>query len=425
MKKLLIEQVRTSKTLAGAWRAVRRNARQSKTESTRVEATEFEAEAVEKLGRIQRQLQSTSFKFLPAIGKKIPKKTKKSFRPLVVAPIESRIVQRAVHDVLINLPALQAYVKTRHSFGGIKKDEEDEIAAVPAAIKCVLQAIASGSNFVVRSDISDFFTKIPKPIVTSMIDGIIGKGEGEFLNLFSAAIKVELANMARLRSGDAKKFPIEDIGVAQGNSLSPLLGNLYLYNFDLELNQQPDIRCIRYIDDFIILAPSKSAAMNQFSKANHILKDLGLTVSAAKTFPGTAKDGFEFLGVEIGNGYIRPSKDSRERLVASIKTILLESSNAFLTSPNVQPFENKLSFLATLRRVRGAMQGWVKHYWFCNDFNTLAVLSKHVASMILDYQASYKVAHANADEKLRWNLLGIEPLDQIDKTRSFRWDGSS
>lgn len=77
----------------------------------------------------------------------------------------------------------------------------------------------------------------------------------EFLELFTKAIAVELANMAQLRE-HAKAFPIEDIGVAQGNSLSPLLGNLFLYDFDQEFNKRPAVRCIRYIDDFIILAPS-------------------------------------------------------------------------------------------------------------------------------------------------------------------------
>jgi RNA-directed DNA polymerase len=422
MKKLLIEEVRTSKTLERAWRAVRRNGRQSKSEVTRNEVMEFEAVAVERLGRIQRQLQSRSFKFAPAIGKKIPKKTKNTFRPLVVAPIESRIVQRAVYDVLAGLPGLQTYIKTPHSFGAVRKGEEDTIAAVPAAVNCVLEAIGRGSLFVVRSDISDFFTKIPKPAVTSMIESVTGKGE--FLDLFSAAIKIELSNMAKLCSSDAAKFPIEDIGVAQGNSLSALLGNLYLYNFDLELNKQPDISCIRYIDDFIILAPTKSAAMNQFAKAKSLLESLGLDLSTKKTVPGNAKDGFEFLGIEIGNGYIRPAKEPRERLVASIKAILSESKSALRASLGAQDFDNKFSLLSTLRRVRGSMQGWIKHYWFCNDFNCLAVLSKHVAAMITDYQAFYRDAHKSASEPLRWNLLGIEPLDQIDRTRSFKWPTS-
>ena len=76
--------------------------------------------------------------------------------------------------------------------------------------------------------------------------------------VFREAIDVELSNMAQLRD-KAVDFPIENIGVAQGNSLSPLLGNIILADFDRVMNEG-DCRCVRYIDDFIILAPSKKAA---------------------------------------------------------------------------------------------------------------------------------------------------------------------
>jgi retron-type reverse transcriptase len=418
MDKPLLKRVCTLKTLNRAWSAIRKNGRLSKSEETRKEVAAFEAEVIENIGRIQRQLQSKAFKFAKAQGKKNLKKDKKNFRPLVIAPLESRIVQRAIHDVLIGLPELQLYIKTEHSFGGIKKDQEDEIAAVPAAIKCVLDAIGNGSLFVVRSDISDFFTKIPKSTVTSIIRNVVS--DEEFLKLFSAAIKVELENMSRLRN-DANKFPIEDIGVAQGNSLSPLLGNLYLYNFDKELNRDPDIRCIRYIDDFIILAPSKSAAANHFAKAVHILKELGLEVSKKKTIHGNAKDGFEFLGIEIENGLIRPSKESRDRLVATIKNILTESEDGFKSFSTASAFDNRFSLLTTLRRVRGTMQGWGKHYWFCNDFNSLAVLSRHIDSIVKGYFAVYAQVRKKNSDVAGWNLLGIEPLDQLDRSQSFLW----
>lgn len=49
--------------------------------------------------------------------------------------------------------------------------------------------------------------------------------DDEFMLLFRAAIRVEPANMAQLTER-AEAFPIEDVGVAQGNSLSPLLGDV-------------------------------------------------------------------------------------------------------------------------------------------------------------------------------------------------------
>ena len=47
----------------------------------------------------------------------------------------------------------------------------------------------------------------------------------EFMPLFRAAIRAELANMAQLTER-AEALTFEDVGVAQGNSLSSLLRNI-------------------------------------------------------------------------------------------------------------------------------------------------------------------------------------------------------
>ena len=239
MQGSLISRVRSSRTLSDAWTAVRRNGRVSKSERTREEIAAFESDALVNLRRIQGQLQNGRFTFQKSIGKPILKKNKKSIRPLVISPVVSRIVQRAIHEVLADLPTLQPYVRTPYSFGGIRKEKgTDKLSAVPAAIQSVLDAIGNGANFIVRSDISDFFTKIPKPAVTEIVSR--ASKDKQFIELFSQAIKVELENMAALRH-NAAKFPIEDIGVAQGNSLSTLLGNLYLHEFDAEMNMSRDV----------------------------------------------------------------------------------------------------------------------------------------------------------------------------------------
>jgi retron-type reverse transcriptase len=123
LKSELALQVRKKKTLSRAWAAIQRNARTSKSETTKKEIEEFAANADTNLKRIQRELQLRAFKFPPAKGVRVPKdkKSKASFRPLVVAKVESRVVQRAIHDVLVTVPAIKKFVHTPHSFGGVKK----------------------------------------------------------------------------------------------------------------------------------------------------------------------------------------------------------------------------------------------------------------------------------------------------------------
>jgi retron-type reverse transcriptase len=415
MESNLSLRVRRRKNIERAWAAIKRNSRTSKSIDTRKEIAAFEENLVTNLQRISRQLQLKKFRFAPARGVKIPKTG--GFRPLVVAKVECRIVQRAVHDVLLTVPGIQEYVQSPYSFGGVRKGETDELAAVPAAIRAVLTAIGEGGSFVIRSDISQFFTRIRKSSVVEIVKS--AAGEGDFIELFAKAIKVELANMAELR-GHASAFPIEDIGVAQGNSLSPLLGNVTLCEFDLELNNQQGVRCIRYIDDFIIIATDRNLAETAYSKGKQILSSLGMELSPGKTVKAPVEHGFEFLGIELANGLIRPSKKAQQRLLASIHSTFKESAAWFREHHRTGKIKRPLSLLESLKKVDGVMQGWGKHYRFCNDGKCFEYLDSRVMELMREYLGIYREEREKAAEAARWNLLGIESLSQIER-KPFEW----
>jgi RNA-directed DNA polymerase len=239
------------------------------------------------------------------------------------------------------------------------------------------------------------------------------------LSYFPGAIAVELENMAQLRE-HAKAFPIEDIGVAQGNSLSPVLGNLFLFDFDSELNTRPDVRCIRYIDDFIILAPTKELAENALAKAKRMLEKLGMSVSPDKTQRAAIEEGFDFLGIDLSNGFIRPTKKAQERLLASVELTVKESRVAFREHCKTGELLYARSLRGSLRKVAGVMQGWGKHYRFCNDSACFERLDHLVETLIRDYLAAYREERAKTDDARRWRLLGIEALAQI-KREPFVW----
>ena len=401
-----------------AWAAIQRNARTSKSLDTRNEVAAFEDQLSVNLRRLRRLLQQKKFIFPPARGVKIPKGDKKpgNFRPLVVAKVESRIVQRAIHDVLVTVPAIESFVHTPNSFGGIRKLTQD-LSAVPAAIKAVLDAIGRGHLFFVRSDIAKFFTRIPKSIVTDVVSKAVE--DDEFMELFTQAITVELENMAQLRE-HANAFPIEDIGVAQGNSLSPLLGNIFLYEFDLKINELSGIRCVRYIDDFIILGANRIATESAFASAQEMLKQLGMNVSSDKTQRGSVNDKFEFLGIEFANGLLRPCQKARERMLSSVESIFCGSTNAFRAHRKTSELDRKLSLLESLRKVGGVMQGWGKHYRFCNDGDRLRSLDQRISIQLKKYLSTYREERERTNDEGRWRLLGIEALSRMER-EPFHW----
>lgn len=284
MASKLLKTVSKFDTIEAAWRVIRENARASLSQAVRQEVEEFAKEPNARIRSICWHLSHNQFAFGTAKGIPLPKrdasgrKTGK-YRPIVLASLEARIVQRAVLDVLQTVPKLQAFAQTPLSFGGIRKLKplhetdhgEERLSAVPAAIQAVLDEIANGARYYVCADIRSFFTRISKPNVIEIVGAAVA--DPEFLEFFKKAISTELSNIEELR-GTGADFPTEEIGVAQGNSLSPLLGNITLSKFDLEMNRG-DCRCIRYIDDFIILAPSAKAANTRLRMALRLLKELG------------------------------------------------------------------------------------------------------------------------------------------------------
>jgi len=414
----LVKSVRRIRSLERAWRAIQENARTSKSEEVRREVKDFAAEAGSRIGSIAYRLARGKFQFVPAKGLPIAKlekdgtKSKTKFRPIVLAPLESRIVQRSILETLAAHKGMSSYINTPYSFGGIKKQDGANVAAVPAAISAVLDAIRCGAKFYASADISAFFTRIPKSKIRSVIAGVVQ--DAEFMALFDAAIKVELENMAELRE-KVQAFPIEDIGVAQGNSLSPLLGNVLLFEFDKAMNDG-DCRCIRYIDDFIILAPTRKAAAARLKKAKELLAEHGMTLSPEKSSkePASVDSAFEFLGIELNNGLIRPTTKACKKLLAQIDDATKASTHAFRVHRAGQKFPKAQSLVETLKRIDGIVQGWGKHYRFCNDSATPRHLDEQVKKRLAAYIGAYVHYRDEVHEGEKLRLLGIEILSSIE-----------
>ena len=420
----LLKRVRSIRELERAWHAIQDNARTSKSEEVKREVEEFTADAGSNIHSISYRLARGSFNFEPAKGIPIPKlgadgkKSKTKFRPIVLAPLESRIVQRSVLEAIVSNKGMRKYIATPHSFGGVRKVGEGAVSAVPAAVAEVLRAIGDGAKYVACADIQAFFTKIPKPDVRQIILGEI-KDE-EFVVFFDAAIKVELSNMAQLKE-KAEAFPTHEIGVAQGNSLSPLLGNILLYEFDKVMNSG-DCRCIRYIDDFIILAPTKVAAKARLAKARKILAGFGMLLSPEKSSkePIAVEEKFEFLGIEFSNGLIRPNQKSRKRLLAQLDEVLNGSAYAFHQHETGANFPRGQSLIQALRRADGVIQGWGKHYRFSNDEKVFEALDSEVKVRLAKYIGSYVTARERAVVAEKQMLLGVERLQAIDR-KPLQW----
>lgn len=404
--KSLYSQVRDIKNLRKAWGRVRHNATSSQSNSIKQQAFEFDTEIDKHLSRIQTQLRTKKYKFKPAIGiAKEDKPGKK--RPIVIACIEDRIVQRAILQTLQSIPSLKSLIETPTSCGGIQE------RSVRYAVTMAHNKVLENGTYFIRSDIQGLFTKIPKDIVLNEIKK--HSPDDDFNELLRNSIEVILSNTNEL-GRDFKLFPTTDIGVAQGSCLSPLLGNILLHEFDKALNSE-DVLCLRYIDDFLLLGPSRKAVTAKLKKGNKILKELGLEAydpqhNTDKAAHGESSKGIIFLGCDIRPNSITPMKASRNRLLEKVKVRLNRSKISLRTNPLKCPLKEQ-SFVESLANVSHIVKAWGNQYQFCNNEQVLTQLDEKISHEIKEYISFYTDQarkFESTDSLARRRLLGVHSL---------------
>jgi len=409
MSRSLFKDVRIPSNLRTAWKYVQSHAARSKSSAIRDEAKLFAQHDEANIQRIARNLKNGTFAFTPSTGV-LKKREGKSHRPIVLAPIENKIVQRAILQKLQNHRGILPLLKNPGSYGGI------EGRGVESALTAVYDGISrERMQFFVKTDIREFFTRIPKGHVIALISEAVD--DADFVDLLKAAIEVELENMALLGT-DASLFPLFDEGVAQGCCLSPLMGNLLLAEFDAAMNQ-PGVRTIRYIDDLLILGKDEKSTMSVFRTGKKILDALNLEIydpnqNSAKASKGTfsgANPGVEFLGCKILVGKISPTRKARDRVVASIKSTL-ESCVANFSNP-IRAARCRNTLVDALSDANNILQGWANQYRFCNAPAEMRDVDEKIDGLIRSYLGKYDQAKRKLDDLGVRRILGVRPARDV------------
>jgi len=376
----LYEGVRKRARLWRAWSEVHRKAVTSKSRETRGEAREFARGVVRHIDRIARQLQQDRFKFLAQKGVLIPKSSGR-YRPIVVAPIASRIVQRSILDTLQDLPELRRELCAGYNFGGVPGED----FGVPGAIVKVQSEITE-RPFYIRTDVKSFFEHVNKPLAIARV--LAFTDDKKFAAFFETAVQTELADAARY--GDhVKLFPLSDEGVAQGSCLSPLLCNLLLKDLDKQLNDR-SVVAIRYIDDVLILGRSAKSVFKAFSAAQETLWSMGLSCydprlmeDKGKAEFGNASDGLTFLGCELIGREVRPSKANRHQLLQSVEATF-EDSLRLLAEPT-KAIGARASYAEAITFVSKIVQGWANTFAFCTDDRVMGSLDAEINRLVDEF----------------------------------------
>ena len=192
------------------------------------------------LQNLHTRLHRGSYRAQPSRRAYIPKADGRP-RPLGIAALEDKIVQRAVVEVM------NAIYET--DFLGFSYGSRPGRSPHHA-----LDALATGIlrkkvNWVLDADLRDFFTSFDHGWLMKFLEHRIG--DRRVLRLIQKW----------LRAGVVEKgeWSESTMGVPQGASVSPLLANVYLhYTFDLWAHQwrrrhaRGDMVVVRYVDDFVV-----------------------------------------------------------------------------------------------------------------------------------------------------------------------------
>jgi len=284
-----------------------------------------------RLPALQDQLRTGEYQPQPVRRVWIPKLGSKELRPLGIPPVENRVVEMAVRQVIEPIFE-QIFAEQSYGFrpGRGAKD----------ALRRVQQLLDEGRTWIVDADVKGYFDNIPQDKLLAAVAEHIS--DGAVLELIRRFLKQGV-----MESG--KGWQPTETGTPQGAVISPLIANIYLNALD-HLMAQQGWQMIRYADDFIILSTSAEEAQAALAMVRQWMEQAGLTLHPTKTRIVNASEpgGFDFLGYHFERGYRWPRQKSLDKL----KNTLREKTQR--TRPDSEE--------RIIDEINRTLRGWMKYF---------------------------------------------------------------
>jgi len=232
---------------------------------------DYEADLEHNIEDLHGRVQRGAYRALPSRRVYIPKPDGRQ-RPLAVAALEDKIVQRAVVAVL-NVIYEEDFLGFSYGFRP-GRGAHDALDALCVGIH------SKKVSFIVDADIRSFFDTISQQWLIRFLEHRIG--DRRIIRLIQKWLKAGI-----LEDG---VVAVSDRGTAQGSVISPLLANIYLhYALDLwaarwrRRTAAGDMIIVRYADDFIVGFQHESDAMRFLNEMRERLREFALSLHPEKT----------------------------------------------------------------------------------------------------------------------------------------------
>ena len=231
----------------------------------------YEADLDRKIADLHDRVQRGAYRPLPSRRRYIPKPDGRQ-RPLAVAALEDKLVQRATAAVLN-----QIYEEDFLGFSyGFRpgRGQHDALDALHVGIE------QRKVSFILDADIAGFFDTVDQTWLLQFVEHRIG--DPRIIRLIRKWLTAGV-----LEDGIVQ---VSDRGAGQGSVISPLLANIYLhYVFDLWAERwrrreaTGDMIIVRYADDIVVGFQHEAAGQRFLSMMRDRLQEFALQLHPDKT----------------------------------------------------------------------------------------------------------------------------------------------
>jgi RNA-directed DNA polymerase len=232
---------------------------------------DYEAGSEEHLRSLHARVQSGAYRALPVRRQYIPKPDGKQ-RPLGIAALEDKIVQRAVVEVL-NAIYEGDFLGFSYGFRP-GRSQHDALDALVVGIT------STPVNWILDTDLKSFFDSVSQEWLVRFLEHRIG--DERIIRLVRKWLKAGI-----LEDGE---LSVSERGTPQGSVASPLLANVYLhYVFDLWANRwrrreaKGNVIILRYADDIVVGFEHEADARRFWEAMRLRLEEFSLALHPDKT----------------------------------------------------------------------------------------------------------------------------------------------